>query len=64
MKTSIKNPSIFFQLKVQQLKMHFHKNLPCRQPVLRQTEWGLQNAPVRKNGILPLTCFFFFENLI
>ena len=27
--------------------------------MLRQTEWQLQNGPITKSGILPLTTLFF-----
>ena len=31
--------------------------------MLRQIEWGVQNRPITKNQLLPLTTSFF-ENLI
>ena len=31
--------------------------------MLEQIEWGVQNGPITKNGVLPLTNLFF-ENLI
>ena len=43
---------------------HFHRKLSSQNPVLRQIELRVQNGPVTKNGILPLTTLFFFENLI
>ena len=49
-----------FHKKVLRLKMqHFHKKLICQRPILRQIEWGVQNGPITKNGVLLLTTFFF-----
>ena len=28
-----------------------------------QTEWRLQNGPITKSGVLPITSLFFLENL-
>ena len=40
--------------------MHnFHTKPPCQKPMLRQIEWGVQNGPIRKNGLLPVTALFF-----
>ena len=30
--------------------------------ILRQTEWVVQNGPIAKNGILPVTIYFFRKN--
>ena len=38
---------------------HFHTKLLCQKPILRQIEWGVQNGPIRKNGVLPVTTLFF-----
>ena len=27
--------------------------------MLRQIEWGVQNGPITKNGVLPVATFFF-----
>ena len=27
--------------------------------MLKQIEWGVQNGPVTKNGVLPVTALFF-----
>ena len=27
--------------------------------MLRQIEWRLQNGPITKNGVLPVTAYFF-----
>ena len=29
--------------------------------MLRQIEWGVQNEPITKNGLLPLTASFFLK---
>ena len=56
-----KNWNTDFYLKALRLKTHhFHAKLPYQKPMLRQTEWWLQNGPIRKNGVLPVTIFFFF----
>ena len=34
---------------------HFHRKLPCQKLMLRQIEWGVQNGPFPKNGVLPIT---------
>ena len=43
----------FLRLKTQ----HFHTKLPFQKPVLDK-EWGVQNGPITKNRVLPLTTFF------
>ena len=40
---------------------HFHTKLPC-QKLMRQIEWAVQNRPIMKNGVLPITTFF--ENFV
>ena len=37
--------------------------LPCQKPRLREIVYRLQNQPITKNKVLPLTTLFF-ENLI
>ena len=32
--------------------------------MLRQIEWKVQNAPITKDGVLPVTTLFFFENFV
>ena len=32
--------------------------------MLRQIEWRVQNGPMSKNGVLPVTTFFFFGNFV
>ena len=47
-------------LKALRLKTHhFHTKLPYQKPMLRQIEWWLQNGPITKNGVLPVTTSFF-----
>ena len=39
--------------------MHnLHSKLPCRKAMLRQIEWRLENGPITKSGVLPVTNFF------
>ena len=40
-------------------KYHFHTKLQFQRPMLRQIEWWLQNRPITKNGVLPVTTLFF-----
>ena len=39
----------------------FHTKLSCQKPVSRQVEWGVQNGPITKNGVLTLTIWFFWK---
>ena len=32
--------------------------------MVRQIEWRLQNGPITKSGVLPVTTLFFLENLL
>ena len=38
-----------------------HIKLLCQNPMLRQIEWGVQNGPIPKNGVLPVTTSFFLK---
>ena len=50
----------FLKNKVLRLKaQHLHTKLPCQKPILRQIEWEVQNGPIKKNGVLPVTTLFF-----
>ena len=40
---------------------HFHSKLLCQKPMLRQIEWLLQNGPITKSGVLPVTTSFFWK---
>ena len=42
-------------------KHHFHSKLLCQKPMLRQIEWRLQNGPITKSGVLPVTTLFFWK---
>ena len=35
----------------------------CQKPMLRRIEWGVQNGPITKDGVLPVTSLFF-ENFV
>ena len=39
-------------------EQHFHTKPPCQKSMLRQIEWGVQNRPITKNGLSPLTTSF------
>ena len=57
-----KNWSTVFYLKALKLKTHnFYIKPPYQRPMLRQLEWWLQNGPITKNGVLPVTTFFFWK---
>ena len=57
---SKKNWSRVFQLKALRLKAHhFHSELFCQEPMLRQIEWRLQNGPITQSGVLPVTTLIF-----
>ena len=38
----------------------FDKKLFNQKPMLWQIEWVVQNGPITKNRVLPVTTFFFF----
>ena len=40
---------------------HFHSKRLCHKPMLRQVEWWLQNGPIIKSGLVPVTTLFFWE---
>ena len=40
---------------------HFHTKVPYQKPMLRKIEWLLQNGPITKNGVLPVTTSFFWK---
>ena len=47
------------------LKTHyFYTKLLYQKPMLRQIEWWMQNGPIIKNEILPVTILFFERNFI
>ena len=35
-----------------------------QKPMLRQMEWGVQNGPLTKNGVLPSNYFVVFKNFV
>ena len=61
-KTFFKNWSAIFQLKALKLKKyHSHTKLPYQKPMLRQIEWWVQNGPITKNQVFPVTNWFFWK---
>ena len=53
-----------FQLEAPKLKTHHcHTKLPYRKPMLRQIEWWVQNWPVTKYEVLPVTTLLFLKIL-
>ena len=39
----------------------FPRKTACQMPMLRQMEWGVQNRPIAKNGVLPITTLYFWK---
>ena len=51
-----------FLVKSLRLKTHyFHSKLLSQKPMLRQIEWWLQNGPITKSGVLPVTTLLFWK---
>ena len=49
-------------MKAPRLKTHhFHTKLPYQKLMLRQTEWWVQNGPITKNEVLPVTTLFSWK---
>ena len=64
-KFSFKNWRTAFYLNVLRLRtQHFHTKLPSQKPMFRQIEWEVQNGPIAKNTVLPLTDFLIFFCLV
>ena len=42
---------------------HLYTKLQYQKPILRQIEWWLLNGSIKKNGVLPVTTFYF-ENFV
>ena len=40
---------------------HFHSKLLCQKPMFRQIEWQLQNGPITKSWVLPVTTSFLWK---
>ena len=50
---------LFFSWKHLVKRHHFHTKLPYQKPMLRQIECWVQNGPITKKGVLPITTLFF-----
>ena len=58
-----RNWNNIFSLKALRLNTHhFHTKLPNQKPMLRLIEWWVQNEPIAKNGVLPVTTLFFWKS--
>ena len=58
----LQKTEVVFELKALRLKTHhFHTKLPYQRPMLRQIKWWLQNGPIKKKGVLPVTTLFFWK---
>ena len=42
---------------------HFHTKLPSQKSLLRKNEWGMQDGPTTKNGVLTVTTLFFQKKI-
>ena len=52
-KTFFKNLEYRFWIQSTKIeKQHFYTKLPRRKPILKEIEWGIQNAPITKNFII------------
>ena len=59
-KPFLKNWSAVSYLEALWLEIHcFHTKLPYHKPMLKHTEWWVQNGPIIKSGVLPVTTLFF-----
>ena len=52
---------MFYLKAVRSKTQHFHTKLSYQKPMLRQIEWWVQNGPITKNGVLPVTTLFFWK---
>ena len=62
----MKNGNWEYRFLVESTKLktrHFHAKLPRQKPMLRQIEWRVQNGPITKNGVLPVTALYFLKIL-
>ena len=39
----------------------FPRKTACQMPMLRQMEWAVENRPIAKNGVLPITTLYFWK---
>ena len=56
-----KTETFFKKLEYRLKTHHFQTRLPYRKPMLRETEWWVQNGPITKNRVLPVTTLFFWK---
>ena len=60
LESSFKNLDTAFKLKALKFKMHhFQTKLSYQKAMLRQIKWWLQNGPIKKNWVLPVTNLLF-----
>ena len=61
-KTFFKKLEYQFYLKELRWKTHdFHTKLSKQKVMLRQIEWWVQNGPIAKNAVFPVTILFFLK---
>ena len=62
LKFFLKNWITVLQFRVLRITaQHFHTKLPCQKPMLKQVAWEVQNGPITKSELLPLTTLFFLK---
>ena len=59
----LENENLFQKKALSLKKHHFHTKLLYEKPMLRQIEWWVQNGPITKNRVLPVTNSFFWKFL-
>ena len=60
MQTRLKKPEYHFLLESTKIEnVTFPYKTLRQKPVLRQIEWGVQNGPITKNGVLLVTTLYF-----
>ena len=55
----LENENLFQKIGVPFFSWKHWDELPYQKPKLRQIEWWVQNGPISKNGVLPVTNLFF-----
>ena len=60
--TFFKKIEYSFLVEVTRIKTHyFHTILSSQKSMLRQLEWEVQDGPITKNRVLPVTTLFFWK---
>ena len=54
-KTCFKKLERRFFVESTKIENHFNTKLPYQNPMLRQIVWSVQNGPITKNAVLPVS---------